>query len=137
MILPPAVVTAAPSPCCSYSANEVTFRLATTLTIPDYHRYYDSPIESFTPTYYALPDGSLITPAYVSDLRGAYSNIIFLCSLIVIFFRNILVSGGYIWRGKVKKKGLFYLLFASQILGPVALLPLIIAYLHDSIDCTV
>jgi hypothetical protein len=131
------VVTTSPTPCCSVATNEVIFRLSTIVTIPDYHRFYSSPIDSFSPTYYALPDGSLFTPPYTHDLMGAYKNLIFLSVLTIVFFRNILVSGDYIRRGKVKKKGLFYLLFASQILGPVALLPLLIAYFHDSIDCTV
>jgi hypothetical protein len=135
-ILPPAAVTTPPSPCCSYTANEVIFQLSTTITIPDYRRYYNSPIEAFAPTYYALPDGSLVTPTYISDLKDAYSDIILLCVLIVVFFRNIFVSGDYIWRGKVKKKGIFLLLLASQILGPVVLLPLLVAYFHDYIDCT-
>lgn len=126
-------VTAPPSP----TPTQVVFYLSTSLTIPDYHRYYNAPIESFTPTYHALPDGSLLTPPYVYDLKGAYSNLIFLTALTVVFFRNIFVSGDYIRRGKVKKKGLFYLLFASQILGPVVLLPPLIAYFHDSINCSV
>jgi hypothetical protein len=136
-ILPPLpLVTASPPPCCSYADNEVIIQLSTTVTIPDYHRYYDAPIDSFAPAYYALPDGSLVTPTYLSNLRSAYFNLIFLCALIMIFFRNILVSGDYVRRGKVKKKGLFYLLFASQILGPVVLLPPLIAYFHESMDCT-
>lgn len=137
---PPAVITAAPS--SSSNANRIlelqTVQLSTTLTISDFNRYYpEEPSQSFTPTYHALPDGSLVTPPYLSDLQNAYTNIIFLSVLVVVFFRNILVSGDYIRRGKIKKKGLFYLLFTSQLLGPVVLLPQLIAYFHPAVDCTV
>lgn len=133
----PAVATAPPSAtCCSATADEVIVHLSTTITIPDYHRYYDSPIESFTPTYETLPDGSLVTQPYLHNLKNTYSSLIFLSVLTAVFFRNILVSGDYIRRGKVKKKSLFYLLFASQLLGPVVLLPFLISYTHDSVNCT-
>jgi hypothetical protein len=140
MPLPPpptAAPTPPPSACCSPSADQVVVHLSTTFTISDYHRYYDSPIQSFTPTYDTLPDGSLVTPPYLHSLKNTYSNLIFLSVLTAVFFRNILVSGDYIWRGKVKKKSLFYLLFASQLLGPVDLLPSLISYTHDSVNCTV
>lgn len=134
---PPAVFTAAPS---TIDIELQTVQLSTTLTISNFNHYYhdiENPPQSFIPAYYALPDGSLLTPPYFSHLRNAYTNIIFLSVLAVVFFRNILVSGDYIRRGKIKKKGIFYLLFASQLLGPVVLLPQLVAYFHPAVDCSV
>ncbi|KAF8898591.1 hypothetical protein BD779DRAFT_1666411 [Infundibulicybe gibba] len=45
--------------CCP---NEVVVHLSTIVVIPDYHAFYQDPIQSFKPTYNPLPDGSLITP---------------------------------------------------------------------------
>lgn len=131
----PATTTTASPSCCSGS-NEVLVQLSTTLTITDYQRYYNSTTQSFIPTYHALPDGSLLTLPYLSDLRETYCVLIYCSILTVVFFRNIIVSGGYIRRGKIKKKGLFYLLFASQLLGPVVLLPLLIVHFTEYVNCT-
>lgn len=126
-------ITASPS--STDDGQVLIIRLSTTLTVSDYHRFYDTPTHSFTPTYDALPDGSLLTQPYIADQRYAYSDLIFLSIMTIVFCRNILVAGDYIYRGKVKKKGLFYLLFASQLLAPVALIPLLVVFFHNSLNC--
>ena len=138
-VLPSAVITAPPSSSSIIVQFQIV-QLSTTLTISGFNHYYHdivNPSQSFTPTYYPLPDGSLITPPYLSHLKYAHTNIIFLSVLTALFFRNILISGDYIRRGKIKKKGLFYLLFASQLLGPVVLLPQLLAYFHSAVNCSV
>lgn len=122
------------SGCC---ANKVVINLSTALVIPDYSLYYNGPAESFQPTYYALDDGSLITPPFIEDLAGANVSLLVTGMLTMLFVRNIIVSGDYLRRGKVKNKTLFYVLFLSQILAPVSLVPLIMSYFNQFLNCTV
>lgn len=125
-----------PSPICP--PNELVIHLTTTLVIPDYTRYYaPTPIESFQPAYQALPDASLVTAPYLEDLTGANITLLMTGVLTMLFARNIIVSGDYIRRGKVKRKALFYILFLSQILAPVSLFPIIMSYFNQAVHCTV
>ncbi|KAF8898592.1 hypothetical protein BD779DRAFT_1666412 [Infundibulicybe gibba] len=55
----------------------------------------------------------------------------------MLFVRNIVVSGDYLRRGRVKKKVLFYVLFISQMLAPIGLIPVIMSYFTTYMDCTV
>jgi hypothetical protein len=55
----------------------------------------------------------------------------------MVFVRNIIVSGDYIRRGKVKKKTLFHVLFLSQILAPITFIPNIMSYFTQRLNCTV
>lgn len=120
--------------CCP---NKVVINLSTALVIPDYSLYYDTPIESFQPQFYALNDGSLVAPPFFQDLAGANVSLLVTGMLAMLFVRNMLVSGDYIRRGKVKKKTLFYVLFLSQILAPISLVPVILSYFNEFLNCTV
>lgn len=136
---PAAAATITSDPSCCTGSNEVLIQLSTVLTITDYQRYYGTQApttQPFIPSYHAFADGSLIAPPYTSDLKGTYYALIYCTILTVVFFRNIIVSGGYIRRGNIKKKGLFYLLFASQLLGPVVLLPFLITPFIEHVNCT-
>lgn len=126
--------TLAPS-CCD--PNFVVVELSTTLIIPNYEQVYPSiPIQSFQPQYNALADASLVTSAYLQDLYDANTSLLVTGMLTMLFIRNLFTSGGYIWRGKVKNKTLFYLLFVSQLLAPVSLIPIILSYFQQSFPCT-
>ncbi|KAF8078473.1 hypothetical protein FPV67DRAFT_1648275 [Lyophyllum atratum] len=122
------------SGCC---ANKVIINLSTALVIPDYSLYYAAPIESFQPTFFALADGSLLAPPFLDDLNGANISLLVNGMLTMLFVRNIFVSGDYLRRGKVKRKTLFYILFLSQILAPISLVPVIMSSFNQSINCTV
>ncbi|KAF9015302.1 hypothetical protein BDQ17DRAFT_1229006 [Cyathus striatus] len=122
--------------CCP--PNEVVIHLSTTLVIPDYKRYWEpTPIPSFQPTYLALDDGSLVTSPFTQDLWNANLSLLVTGALAMLFTRNIFVSADYIRRGKVKRKALFYILFLSQILAPVSLVPVILSYFYKWTDCTI
>ncbi|CAA7266577.1 unnamed protein product [Cyclocybe aegerita] len=130
--------TEAPAASTSCPPNTLVVQLATTLVIPDYTLYYSpTPIESFRPTYAALNDGSLLAPPFYEDLTNANLGLLMTGALAVVFLRNIIVSGDYLRRGKVKKKNLFYILFLSQLLAPVAFVPIILSYFTQRISCMV
>ncbi|KAG5644757.1 hypothetical protein DXG03_007886, partial [Asterophora parasitica] len=119
--------------CC---ANKVIINLSTALVIPDYSLYYKGPISSFQPTFYGLDDGSLVAPPFVNDLYNANISLLAIGMLTMLFARNIVVSGDYLRRVKVKRKILFYILFISQIplivqrtlLHSIALRPLLMSF---------
>ncbi|KAF9456544.1 hypothetical protein BDZ94DRAFT_1275389 [Collybia nuda] len=119
--------------CCP---NKVVIHLSTTVVIPDYGLYYSVPIESFRPTYYAYDDGSLIAPPFIQDLVGANISLLVTGFIAMLFVRNIIVTGDYIRRGKVKNKTLFHILFLSQILAPISFVPIIISYFNQLLNCT-
>lgn len=123
-----------PTPCCQ--RKEVVVVISTTLLIPDYYRYYDTPLDSFRPRYFALADGSLITSPFIHDLRSANLSLLVTGILAMLFARNIIVSGDYIRRGKVKKKGLFWMLFLSQLVAPASFIPRILPYFNQFMACT-
>lgn len=120
-----------PTPC-----NRVVVQLTTTLVIPDYNRYYNTPIHEFQPVYSTLGDGSLITQPFTDDLLQSNVNIFLMGILAMLFLRNVFVSGDYIRRAKLKKKGLFYLLFNSQMLAFPALIPVVASHFNRTIDCS-
>ncbi|TFK41020.1 hypothetical protein BDQ12DRAFT_720743 [Crucibulum laeve] len=124
-----------PPVCCA--PNEVVIHLATTLVIHNFDRYWDIPIRSFQPVYLALEDGSLITPPFSQDLWNANLSLLVTGALAMLFTRNIFVSGDYLRRGKVKRKTLFYILFISQLLAPISLIPVILSYFYKSLNCTI
>ncbi|KDR85136.1 hypothetical protein GALMADRAFT_233779 [Galerina marginata CBS 339.88] len=126
-----------PSPTSSCPPNTLIVQLSTTLVIPDFNLFYaPSAIDSFFPTYTALADGSLITPPFNQDQLDANLSLLVTGALAMVFARNIVVSGDYIRRGKVKKKTLFHVLFLSQILAPVAFIPIIMSYFSQRMHCT-
>lgn len=90
----------------------------TTVTIPDYYKYYGhSPSDAFAVPYVALRDGSLIAPPLLREFPFAFANLVLSGIFLLIAVRNAIVSASFIWRIKIKKKGLFYALFSSQFLG--------------------
>jgi len=123
-----------PSPACC-EPNEVVLELSTTLLIQDYTRFYDSPISTFQPAYFALPDGSLTTIPFNDDLASSYLSLLVTAMLATIFLRNIIVSFDYIYRVNVKRKTLFYLLLCSQLLA-MGLVPLLASYVSIHLNCT-
>lgn len=125
-------ITPSPTDC----PNEVVVELTTTLLIPDYSRYYDTPIRQFQPSYTTLLDGSLVTKPFMDDLTNANINLLVTGILTMLFARNLFVSGDYIRRAKVKSKGLFYLLFASQLAASVSLIPIVVSSFVPSTNCT-
>jgi hypothetical protein len=124
-----------PTPTC-YTPNQVIIELSTTVVIQDFQRFYSSNISSFTPTYFATADGSLITPALTNDLRAASIDLLFTAALAMLFLRNIAVAIDYLRRGKNRNKILLYLLFASQALAPAAFVPLLLSFFNQYVNCT-
>lgn len=120
------------------SPNVVLVDLHTTIVIPDFDLYYNGrPIQSFQPSYHALGDGSLVATPFIVDVRSA-NILLALFSALAMFFVMNTVSAAYFVRiGKVKRMGLFYVLFSSQLLGTIAMLTPIITYFDQFVSCTV
>ncbi|KAF8844054.1 hypothetical protein BDN67DRAFT_963546 [Paxillus ammoniavirescens] len=119
-------------------ASGVVIELSTLVTIPNFSRFYPGiPAESFQPFYYALDDGSLVAPPLVDDFRLNGIVLVITGCLLTVFLRNIWEAATYIWRGKVKKKGLLYAVLVSQLFGPVAFIPTITAQFSRSASCAV
>ncbi|KAJ7102135.1 hypothetical protein B0H15DRAFT_813313 [Mycena belliarum] len=125
-------ITQSPS-CCEQ--NELLIEISTTLLVPDYARYYNTPILAFQPNYLALPDGSLATAALLNDLTRSYLSLMVTAMLVTVFLRNIIVSFDYIRRANMKRKTLFFLLLSSQLLS-IGLVPLLVSYFSSHLDCT-
>lgn len=125
--------TAAPS---NNNPTEVVIQLTTTLLIPDYPSYYHTPISEFNPNYEAFPDGSLLAAPFRSDLEQAGVELFLLTILITIFLRNVVVSGNYIRRVKVQRKILFWMMFATQVVALIGLVPQITSFLGLHLHCT-
>lgn len=117
--------------------NKVVIHLSTAVVLPNYSLFYNDPISLFQPKYQALDDGSLITPPFMEDLAGSNLSLLVTGFIAMVFVRNIIVSGDYLRRGKVKNKTLFYILFLSQLLGPVSIAPILVSYFDQALDCTV
>jgi len=123
-----------PSPTCC-EPTEVAIEIATTLLVPDYFRFYDTPISEFQPVYSALPDGSLIASPFTEDLARSYLSLLVTAMLATLFLRNIIVCFDYLRRAKMKRRTLFYLLLCSQLLS-MGLAPLLASYFSAHLDCT-
>lgn len=126
---------ATPSPTCC-TPNQVIIELSTTVVIQDYQRYYSPDINSFSPTYLATDDGSLITPALTDDLWTANLDLLLTAALAMLFLRNIAVAIDYLRRGRNKNKTLLYLLFASQALAPASFIPSLLSFFNQYVSCT-
>ncbi|TFK57312.1 hypothetical protein OE88DRAFT_1730691 [Heliocybe sulcata] len=110
--------------------------LSATSTISPADLYLATSISSYSTTYSALPDGSLVTNGFLDDMARANGLLFAMGAFLAFFTRNIVASIGYVRRGRVKHKYLFHALLLSQILGPVGLLPMIVSYFH-ALDCNV
>ncbi|OBZ79409.1 hypothetical protein A0H81_00652 [Grifola frondosa] len=125
------------TPCPTSTPNIVQIVLHTTLTIPDYSRFYHTPIESFRPSYLSLPDGSLITAPLIDSIRISAAWLVVGGVLSTFFIRNTIVSVYYCRTAKVKNKALFYLLLLSQFLGVVVGVVLLVADFDQAVNCTI
>ncbi|KAF8922399.1 hypothetical protein CPB85DRAFT_45797 [Mucidula mucida] len=127
----------APPPLSCCAPNEVVIALTTTVVIPDYARYYHHiPISDFAPAYIALGDGSLVTQPYIENQHATTVAALLVGSIGALFARNAVVSGDYLRRANVKKKVLFYILFASQLMGVLTAIPLIVGLFDRTVNCT-
>lgn len=124
-----------PAPSVSFP-TEVVVQLTTTLLIPDYPLYYNTPIADFSPNYETYPDGSLIAAPYRSDSEQANGVLLLLSVLITIFLRNVFVSGDYIRRVKVRRKILFWTMFVTQVVAFFGLVPQLTSFLSSHLNCT-
>ncbi|KAF5390248.1 hypothetical protein D9757_002796 [Collybiopsis confluens] len=125
-----------PAPSADHYPTTIVVKLETTLLIPNYPYYYDTPVADFNPKYHALPDGSLVSAPYRSDLAQANGVLLLLSILATISIRNIFVSGNYIRRIRVQQKRLFFFLFVSQLVGFVGLVPKSISYVTSRLSST-
>ncbi|KAF7320250.1 hypothetical protein MKEN_00809600 [Mycena kentingensis (nom. inval.)] len=118
--------------------EQVVVELTTTVLIPDYARFYSSPLEQFEPSYINLPDGSLASDAFIEDLRRSYTSLLVVALLASVFLRNLVVCVDYFHRlprANMKRRLLFFMLLASQVLS-LGLAPFIASYFNSSLDCT-
>ncbi|KAJ3936357.1 MAG: hypothetical protein NXY57DRAFT_985954 [Lentinula lateritia] len=115
--------------------TEVVVALTTTIPIPDYPLYYRMPVSQFSPSYQALPDGSLIAAPYRYELQQDNGVLLLMGILLTIFLRNALVSGNYLRRIKVQRTIIFRMLFASQVIAFIGLVPKIASYLTPHVNC--
>lgn len=117
------------------TTSSLVFNLNTLITIPDFTRFYHSDPASFEPIYYALSDGSLVAPPFLSDIRASNVSLIIIAFLLTVFARNICISATFILCGKVRKKCLLYTVFVSQLLALPVLIPLLAAQFQRVISC--
>lgn len=104
--------------CKSKACEAVVILFQTTITIPDYYGVYGRlPSNASTIAYTALRDGSLIAPPLMHEAPLVAANLILSGIFLLIAIRNAIVSASFVWRIKIKKKGIFYALFASQSMG--------------------
>ncbi|KAJ7225722.1 hypothetical protein GGX14DRAFT_489964 [Mycena pura] len=130
--LPAPRITPSPSSC---APNELVIEIATTVLVPDYTRFYDTPISEFHPSYFALPDGSLASVPFMQDLTRSYLSLLVTAMLATLFLRNIIVCVDYLRRANMKRRTLFHLLLCSQLLS-MGLAPLLASYFNSRLDCT-
>ncbi|KAF8832470.1 hypothetical protein HHX47_DHR1001905 [Lentinula edodes] len=124
-----------PVPTSDDYPTEVVVALTTTILIPDYPLYYHMPISQFSPRYQALPDGSLIAAPYRYELQQDNGVLLLMGILLTIFLRNALVSGNYLRRIKVQRTIIFRMLFASQVIASIGLVPKIASFLTPHVNC--
>lgn len=118
--------------------TQLVVDLTTLLTISDFPSFYPgTPSDSFHPIYYALPDGSLVASPFHNDLTTNNVCLIITGFLLSVFLRNVCKATTYLWRGRIKKKALLYTLFLSQLLGPIAIIPLIVTQFSTYTNCNV
>lgn len=111
-----------PTSAAPRTPNAVVVDLHTDIVIPNYDMYYSVPIRSFRPSYVALADGSLVASPLIEDVRSANVYLTVVSALGAFFLMNSFTAAQFIRRGKIKKKGLLYVLFVAQVLGVVAML---------------
>lgn len=128
-----------PTSCTGLSSTPTVVHVVihTTVTIPDFYRYYKTPLSSFQPHYTALDDGSLISSVYTPNLRVSEGWLVMGGALTVFFILSSYRAVQYTRVVKVKNKGLFYMLIVSQLIGIVVSVFFVLADFNTDIDCTV
>ena len=121
--------------CTGTTPNKVIINLSTQLSIPDYTFFYHQPIESFTPSFTALPDGSLLAEPFLTDIRVSNMDLLMIGIMLTLFVRNVIVSADYIRRGRVRYKALFYVLLITQLLGLLCFLAKLVPFFIHSTNC--
>ncbi|KAH9937563.1 uncharacterized protein B0H18DRAFT_1113380 [Fomitopsis serialis] len=124
-----------PAPTAAGSAAPVVINLQADVTISRYDQFYDAPLPSFRPTYYAMADGSLLSQAYVDEMTVSKAPVFVAGGLLVFFLRNARKSVLFLRRTRVKDKTLFYLLALSQLLGLVAIVVSAVGLLDMTVGC--
>lgn len=122
-----------PSSC----VDSVVIELRTSVTINHFHQYYDVPIDTFTPNYVALADGSLVNPPLLDDIKAASVKLAVLSCLFTFFLINTLTATRYLYQRIVKNKTLFYLLLTSQTFGVIAMISMAVPFFSPTADCLV
>ncbi|KAH8100620.1 hypothetical protein BXZ70DRAFT_938071 [Cristinia sonorae] len=123
---------ASPSKC----TDSLVIEISTTVTVSHFRRYYgDIPIDTFTPRYVALEDGSLANPPLLDDIKAASIKLAILSALFTFFLFNTFTAARYIYRGPVKNKTLFYLLLCSQSIGLAAIITMMFPFFETAADC--
>ncbi|KAI0670018.1 hypothetical protein C8Q78DRAFT_159237 [Trametes maxima] len=129
-------ITASPCSTSSGSPNIVHVVIHTTVTISDFNSFYSVPISQFQPSYAALADGSLVSPAFTPNLKVTESWLVIGGAITTFFLMNTLRSIMYCRIVKVKNKSLFYMLSASQAIGLFTCAFFVLADFEESINCT-
>lgn len=86
-----------------------------------------------------LPDGSSLTSLYTEDLAISNARLFGGSALLTLFIINVWIAITFLRRAQlsfIKDKTLFYLLLASQVMGPVAFVSLLVPFFSRSANCT-
>jgi hypothetical protein len=98
------------------------------------------PSPSYIPAYTALQDGSLLTPLYTKDLAASNARLFGGSALLTLSIITVWFAIRFLRRAQlssIKDKTLFYLLLASQLMGPVAFASLLAPFFFRSVNCNV
>ncbi|KAI0778068.1 hypothetical protein BD413DRAFT_465782 [Trametes elegans] len=125
-----------PCPSSSGPANVVHVVIHTTLTIPNFSRYYTVAAADFQPSYVALSDGSLLSPVFTPNLRVSESWLVMGGAFCMLFAITTCKSIYYCRTVDVRNKALFYMLSMSQVIGLVVSIFFVIADFDATFDCT-
>ncbi len=86
--------------------------------------------------WHVLEDGSLITSPLTSDVRSTVVQLALISALGMFFLNNSVTVVRYICRGKVRKKLLFHMLLASQLIGLLTICVTMVPFFVQSVSCT-
>ena len=78
----------------------------------------------------------MVASPLIADLRSANVQLAVMSALAMFFLVTTVLSIQYLRRGKIKKKTLFYILLASQVLGLVSIITIIVPFFNQFISCT-
>ncbi|KZT74743.1 hypothetical protein DAEQUDRAFT_719917 [Daedalea quercina L-15889] len=106
-----------PAPTAPASAAPVVINLNAQVTLLHDDDFYDAPLPSFRPVYYATRDGSLLSQDYLDEMTVSKAPVFVMGAVCLFFLRNSRKSLLFLRRAKVKDRTLFYLLVFSQFLG--------------------